>query len=103
MPNVADLLDEKVKFEHDARRIDRTHAILNSAVALVLPQNAPKRQERATVLWRCITKVGDDSLDIVVPVASALANAGLHALKESGPVLSKINHILNAAGYQGKR
>lgn len=97
MPNVADVLDGKVKFKPHAARLDKTAAVLNSATALVTPPSANKRKERAEALWELLTEVGGSSLDLVVPCADALIKATLHGQKGAVKILAKVQPIIAAA------
>lgn len=103
MPNAADVADEKIPFKHDGKRVDRSAAVLNSIAALVVAQNAPKRTERSTTLWKLLATVGSANRDIVVPVAQALISANLHTSKEAIKVLSDIHAVLQAASAASRR
>ena len=102
LPNAAHLLDGKVTFDHDSRRVDRTVAVLQSCVALVAPRAAAKRTERSAVLWDIIHKLTTDSADydILVPTAQALIESDLYSMKSCAKVLAKLNPILKAAKIQ---
>lgn len=104
LPSAADLLDGKVKFEHDPRRLDRTMAVLASCAALVTPDDAEKQKERATATWQLMEKVVNDgvSFDVTVPAARALVRAKLHAprIPASKSVLPKVQPVLAAAGIR---
>ncbi len=47
LPDPEKMLDVKFDFKHDKQRLDRTIAVLNSCVALMTPEHAPKREKRA--------------------------------------------------------
>ncbi len=101
LPNPADVLDGKVKFQHSKTRIDRTMAVASSCTALVTPEKADKRKERAAALWNLLDEcIASDPLcqDIFVPVATALVGANLFSKATKGMV--RINAVLQAAGIQ---
>lgn len=108
LPAAADLLDKKVKFKHNAKRIDKTYSVLTACAALVVPTNATKREKRVTALWEII----DDLLtnqkaakDIVVSCVRMMVDAG--TLAASNPtsmrILRDLAPILNAAQVQSRR
>lgn len=99
LPDPADVLDEKVAFKHDPKRLDRTTAILNSCAAIIAPDKAPKRQERAAVLWKMLGEVSKDSADLCVQAGMVLAKKGFITGKEAFATLAKLQPILAAAGY----
>jgi MoxR-like ATPase len=98
LPNPADVLDGKVKFEHSPKRLDRTVAVLSGCAALVTSPSAEKRDARAGALWKLMAPIVADAADVVVPACRAMVKAKLHALQESRPVLLKLQPILQAAG-----
>lgn len=98
LPNPADVLDGKVEFAHDARRLDRTLAVLGACAALVVPQDAARRNERGTVLWRLIESVVKDAPDIAVPSATAIVKSGLLLQEARKGALSRLLPVLSAAG-----
>jgi len=102
LPNVAHVLDGKEEFKHDNRRLDRSAVVINSAVALVTPQHAEKREDRSNALWKLLAGVGDNAMDIIVPAATALVNAGLHGKGASTAMLARMNPVLAAAGVTAR-
>lgn len=99
LPDPADVLDEKVTFKHDPKRLDRTTAVLSACAAVVAPDKAPHRKERASVLWRIIAEVSKDSADLCVQAGMVLAKRGFIDGKDAYSALSKLQPILQAAGY----
>lgn len=84
LPDPRDVLDGKVKFDHNSKRIDRTYAVLGSCAALITPESCVNRKERAEVLISLMTEVSKTAMDIVYPAAMALSQAGFAKLnKES--------------------
>lgn len=105
LPDVVEVLDGRIKFVHDPRRLDRTLAFLSGAAALVIPAKADNRKDRASVLWQIIKHVTKDAADIAVPAAQAMARA-VPALvtKEYGAIAvlgDTVLPILQAAGMAG--
>lgn len=104
LPDPADVLDGNVKFVHDERRLDRSLAVLSSCAALVIPEKAAKRVERAAACWSLIGQVVKDTADIAIPAARALiankvtAQLGKAVGEASKPVLFKLHPVLTAAG-----
>ena len=98
LPSPADVLDGKVEFAWEPRRLDRTAAIITSCAALVCREGTEKRRERAAVLWTMLA--GASNFDIIVPAARALVQARLHVSKEALGVLDQIAPALKAAGIQ---
>jgi hypothetical protein len=102
LPDPAALLDGKVTYKHDTRRLDRTLAVLGACAALVAPKNAANRRARAGVLWTLVGKVLDDAADVAIPAARVLVDAGLVAslVPESKPILNKFSDVLLASGVR---
>jgi hypothetical protein len=102
LPNPADVLDGKVSFKHDPKRLDRTAAILGSCHALVVPASADKRKERTQKLWSILAekKILDEAMDVAFGSVKALVGAKLHTSQTAYTVLAKMLPLLKAAGIQ---
>jgi hypothetical protein len=102
LPNAADVLDGKERFDHDPRRVDRTATVLNACVALVTPKDAAKRVPRTEAFWRLIGGLLTDQMsqDILVAPAQAMVAASLHTGKVAVPNLSKLHPLIKAAGIK---
>lgn len=100
LPNPADVLDGKVTFKHDPKRLDRTAAVLGSCHALVCPATADKRKERSAKLWGMLAdkKLLDEAMDVAFGSVKALVGAKLHTTQAAYGVLSKMLPLLKAAG-----
>jgi hypothetical protein len=101
LPNSADLLDGLVKWQHNAKRLDVTTAVFNSATATCIEtKDDLLRKKRSTVMWQLLAQATDTSPDLIVVQAHKLAKAGLAI--QSNPatikVLGKILPLLEAAG-----
>lgn len=96
LPDPAELLDGKIKWQHDPTRLDRTDAVLQSCSALVIPAAAAKRKERTAAIWGLLAAVMKDAKDLVVPSMTALAKAGLQRGAEARPVLAALDPVRQA-------
>ena len=99
LPDPTNVLDEKVEFKHDPKRLDRTTAVLNACAATIAPEKAPRRKERADVLWRLIADISKDSADICVQAGIVLAKRGFISGKDAYAALSRLQPVLAAAGF----
>ncbi len=97
------MLDEKEKFDHDPKRLDRTMAILSACAAIISPEKAPRRKERAEVLWRYIEAISKDAADVTVQAAGTLASKGFITGKQAVTALARLQPVLAAAGYHVSR
>ena len=98
LPDPAELLDGKVTFTHEPKRLDRTVAVLSSCAALVSSPKAAKQADRSAALWKICQPIVKDAADVVVPAARTLVKAKLSKSPEARPVLLKLQPILAAAG-----
>lgn len=103
LPDPADVLDEKVPFKHDPKRLDRTTAVLNACAAIIAPDKAPRRKERADVLWRMIAEISKDSADLCVQAGMVLAKRNFISGKDAYAALSRLQPILSAAGFVAEK
>ena len=103
LPDPSDVLDEKITFKHDPKRLDRTTAVLSSCAAIIAPDKAPRRKERAEVLWKYIEEVSRDAADVTVQAAGVLSTKGFITGKAAYTALAKLQPILAAAGYTARR
>jgi hypothetical protein len=98
LPDPAELLDGKVTFTHEPKRLDRTTAVLASCAALVTSPKAVKQADRSAALWKICQPIVKDAADVVVPAARTMVKAKLSKSPEARPVLLKLQPILAAAG-----
>jgi hypothetical protein len=96
LPAAADVLDEKVKYEWEPKRLDRSAAVVAACAALVVPADAQKRDARASILWKLLGSTS--SFDIVFPAATTLVQNGLQKVPGAGKVLSKLFPVSQASG-----
>lgn len=102
LPDPEEVLDGKVKFTFDERRLDRSLAVYSSCAALVVPKDAPKRKERTEALWKLLGEAAGTAMDITVPAGTALARANLLGSPAARPVLGKLEPFLRLAGIGDK-
>ncbi len=97
LPNPEDVLDGKYTIDMKDQRLDRTMAIMNSCTALITPQNAAKRNDRADVMWGILKSMLGEHDDLAVLSAHAMSNAGLTARPAAVPVMNRLRPILGMA------
>jgi MoxR-like ATPase len=103
LPNPEDVLEGKVKFKHDPKRLDRTQAVLGACAALITgAKDRAKQAGRADVLWTLIGEVAKDATDVAIPAAQAIAKAGFTTSKSASANLAKMAAVLEAAKVQLK-
>ena len=103
LPDPADILDGKIDFKHDKKRLDRSFAILAACTALVVPDSAKKRNERGKHLWEIITKIAKDGAkDVVFGAAQRLAKSGHLSHIEARPALALLQGVMEAAKIGGR-
>jgi hypothetical protein len=98
LPDPAEVLDGKVKFTHNEKRLDRTAAVISACTALVTPTGATKRNDRAVKLWTILEELVDDAQDLAAPASRVLVLAKLFNSPEAKKVLTKINPTLVMTG-----
>lgn len=75
LPLPEDVLDGRVNWKHDGRRLDRTLVVLQACAGLVAPEKAEKKKERGNKLWELIGTVLKDAADCAIPAARVLIAA----------------------------
>jgi len=104
LPDPADVLDGKVAWKHDGRRLDRTLVVLQSCAALVAPEKAEKKKERGNKCWELIGTVLKDAADCAIPAARVLKAANMIVTSQY-PAYLEIGHkllpIMVSAGIVG--
>ncbi len=89
LPDPAEVLDGKIQWAPDAKRLDITAAVLSGCTALVAPKTAANRETRAAVLWALLDTVGNaGARDITIQPATVLVRSGLAADKMARKVLA---------------
>jgi len=110
LPDPMDVLDGKVTFKPDTKRLDRTYAVLggvtsammgiHNGLRLTSPTDVKKDKDfmrRFDTLVELITKVADVAIDLCWGPAQQVAKAGLHGLtKESGELMRRLIPMMNA-------
>jgi hypothetical protein len=100
LPDPLEVLDGKVQWQHDERRIDRTTAVLSECAALLADPKCPQRKVRAARLWSLIDTVPEVATDSVIPVAMSLVGCGLGGLSLAASIkpLARMQPALQVAG-----
>jgi MoxR-like ATPase len=101
LPDAADVLDNRVSWKHDGRRLDRTLVVLQACAGLVAPEKAEKKKERGNKLWELIGTVLKDAADCAIPAARVLIAAKM-VIPSQYPSYTDVGHkllpILSQAG-----
>lgn len=108
LPNPSDLLDGKVTFKADPRRLDRTMAVYNSCCALVVRNFSDKApgaktlaDSRLKAFGELLVTTSGTARDTLMPVARVLSKQGaLMAHPAMGKVLDLIGPLQKAAGLR---
>lgn len=105
LPDPEKLLDLKFDYKHDKVRLDRTLAVLNSCVALITPEGAPKRQARAKAFGAFMEKLilenkaPDLTLDSFVRIYNAKLMNALNLNQKCydvlTPMMQRANVVMN--------
>jgi hypothetical protein len=102
LPDPEDVLDGRVGFKHDKRRLDRTAAVVNSCAAFVCDEDCDNRNNRAAKLWEIMAGILDDGApDLIVNPAMSLTMKGMSRVPSARKALAKIEPILRSAGIRG--
>jgi hypothetical protein len=103
LPDPSEVLDEKVTFKHDPKRLDRTTAVLSACAAVIASDTGARQKKRADVLWKYIAEISKDAADVTVQAGMVLAKRGLVNGKDAYAALSKLQPILHAAGFVAEK
>ena len=76
LPDPADLLDGKVSWSHSPARLDVSYAVLASCSALVA-EKAERTDDRVEAMYRILTDVSEQALDLCWQPTKVLARVGL--------------------------
>lgn len=98
LPDPADVLDGKVKWKHNAARLDRTHAVMTSCAALLVHQGsaAPNVGKRAEAFWALARVCAEHVVDLVAGACTPVFQAGFKPTSEDAKaVLDKAYVILD--------
>lgn len=94
LPDPADVLDGKVKWEHDPERLDRSHAVLSSLVSMCVASSEADRAARIPRLWSVIDRTPAD--DVIAMVIKPASQARLTDHPAAIPVLARLRPLLKA-------
>lgn len=96
LPDPVDLLEGRVSWDHDSRRLDRSQAVMSSLVSLVTSDPKTNATVRIPALWSILDRCPAD--DIAAMAVRPLSKAGLTRTREAIPVLARLRPVLAAAG-----
>lgn len=98
LPDPEDVLDGKVKFEANPRRLDITNAVLSACTMLVTPANAPKRMERAQKLYEIMKPIVKSQPDLCIIPTRNLVQARLAQISDDAiDVMAEMQPVLQLA------
>jgi hypothetical protein len=101
LPDPAELLDGKVTFKHDARRIDRTAAVIGATSSLLINAGGkhPAAEDRKRVMWTLLRDISQVAMAETVDATRNLCNAGLaHGCDVAWQAIGKLSPGLGVAG-----
>jgi len=98
LPDPADLLDGKARFQPTSARPDRTAAVLTSATSLVTSEKNVN-QKRVGALWDIIADVVKATPDVALPASTTLCQKKLMVGHPNAfQALAKLEPAMRAAG-----
>ncbi len=79
LPDPSEVLDGKIEFRHDPRRLDRSLVTLGACATLAASEMAAKKltKVRGNKAWDVVAGVLSDAADCAVPAARTLINKGI--------------------------
>ena len=105
LPDAAEVLDGRLPWKHDRKRLDRTYAVLSACTSLVTsmkPSDA-QRAPRAEKLWQVFAETREGgAVDAVQPYAQTVVLSGLGVGKAAEKVLAALRDDFRAAGIGDK-
>jgi hypothetical protein len=94
LPNPEDVLDGKVAWKHDSKRLDRTLAVLGACSGLAAGEKNDKvKKERGNKCWELIGAVLKDAADVAIPAARVLRDAKM-IVPTQYPAYGEVGHKL---------
>lgn len=108
LPDPQQLLDGKITWKPDTKRLDRTFAVLGSTSSLMMSDIAAvggqakarkdeKTMKRFEVFVKLLNQTAKDAVDLCWGPAKAISKAGMHdATSESKEVMRKLLPMINA-------
>jgi hypothetical protein len=86
LPDPEDVLDGKVTFTHNPKRLDISFAVLGST-STILSQSKDRTSDtfkkRAEVMFELMNEVAEDAVDVAWPAARTLSKANLHKVNKA--------------------
>lgn len=100
LPDAVDVLDGKVVFNIDKKRLDRTAAVLTSCTAFAAHDKSKENKSRMEVLWSLLDEVVTSHADLVIPAFAELKKAGKidQTNKTSTKIIARAHGVAKAAG-----
>lgn len=102
LPDPSEVLDGKVAFAHDPRRLDRSLVTLGACATLAGSEKAANKltAARGNKAWEVVATVLTDAADCAVPAARTLINKGIvsPAYKSAEKPCDRLWPMLSAAG-----
>jgi hypothetical protein len=116
LPDPMDVLDGKVTFTPDFKRLDRTYAVLGGVTSALMglhkvaaktsPADAKKDKSfmnRFDVMTKLLGKVADGAIDLCWSPAKQIAQAGLHnATPDAAAIMQRLIPMMNATASKGR-
>lgn len=98
LPKAIDVLDGKIQWQPDRKRLDIAAAVLNGCAATVAQQGCDRRQERAEMLFSILASNLKTVPDLIVPIADTLlaSKLQLRGNKDAAKVYASVNRIETA-------
>lgn len=93
LPSPVEVLEGRVTFEHDKRRLDRTFAVLSSCSTYIcsksVGEDKKRQKELAKVMFELMSDVADEAIDLVYPATKALASTDLYSVSPTAKKVMK--------------
>lgn len=96
LPDPEAVLDGKVPFVHDPRRLDRTAVVLRALGTFVREDKSARRTNRADVLWQVLEDVGQTAGDLCLFAAKQLVMSGLDKSVAATRAQNTLRHVVKA-------
>ena len=107
LPDPNEVLEGKVNFKHDSRRLDRSMATLGACAALCVHEktNGKLTKPRGNKMWEVLSTVLKDAADCAIPAARALIQKGIinPMYPAAEDPCSRLYPLLTASGLLGSK